>query len=102
MISTIEIACNAFASIHPEKMKITQPKVARNELPWDNTIGFSNLKELKQTHGLSLIQPLQGSAFSGPVPRVGARDVVPLTNPGLSDCNPVGVARMKMISVNEP
>jgi hypothetical protein len=95
MISAIELRRNAFGFIHPERMKITQPMVARNELPWVKASQLPTLKELKRfenTSGSSLIQPLQGCAFRGPVPRVGAWDVVPRANPGLNDCNPVGVA----------
>ena len=46
MISTIEHEHFAFELIHPEGMKITQPRVARNELPWVKAHRLPTLKEL--------------------------------------------------------
>jgi len=93
MILPIEFSRDAFGPIHPERMKITQPRVGATAPTLGCLRVGPTLKGLDQGQwddGVNLIQPFQGCAFPRLVPRVGARDVVPRTNPGLNDCNPVG------------
>jgi len=80
-----------YPSANPVRIGITQPRVARNELPWVGPFTFPTLKGLKQTGQRSVtrvLQPLQGwpegMLTQGRSRRAG-------TNPGLSDHNPVGV-----------
>src|SRR6266446_2273929 len=40
---------------HPERMEITQPRVARNELPWDNSSNVPTLKGLHQCLSTRLV-----------------------------------------------
>ena len=79
-------------SANPEGIGITQPRVARHELPWVGLSGLPTLKELNpigRRPGLSLIQPFQGW-FEMKCTQ-GRRCY---GNPGLSDHNPVGVAEV--------
>lgn len=76
-------------STHPERMGSTQPRVARNALPWVGVMWSPTLKGLKPRQRPSqsvLLQPLQGWAEGKPTQ--GRRCYA---NPGLSDHNPVGV-----------
>jgi len=85
-----DISMRKMASANPERIGIIQPRVARNELPWVRFFKFPTLKELNPIRLISetiLIQPLQGWADSD-CPQ-GRRCYA---NPGLYDCNPVGVA----------
>ena len=71
-------------------MKIAQPRVARNELPWVGIGKTPTLKELNPAHGVvscHLLQPFQG--WIDLEPTQGGRG---RANPGLYDRNPVGVA----------
>jgi len=49
---------------HPERMEITQPRVARNELPWESAPKHPNperaLKGLHQAGDQASLQPFQG------------------------------------------
>jgi len=84
-----------------ERMNITRPSVARSDLPRIAARWFPTRKELKQIASPRrsiLVQPLQGWALSR-VPGVSARDFVPRANPGLSDCNAVGVATAPTINL---
>ena len=90
MISTMELCYYVFGFLHPERMKITQPRVARSELPWVKISRFPTLKELKPAdnpRASNLIQPLQGWADGN-----STQGRHWCANPGLSDHNPVGVA----------
>jgi hypothetical protein len=78
------------ASANPERIGITQPRVAPQELPWVGLIGFPTLKELNQIHPgtrLSLIQPLAG--WHEVKSTQGRRCCA---NPGLYDSNPYRIA----------
>jgi hypothetical protein len=87
MISTIELTHSAFGFIHPERMKITQPRVARNEPPRVKISRLPTLKGLNQSTTAEMASTLSGLYVS--TPTQGRRCCA---NPGLSDCNPVGVA----------
>ena len=75
---------------NPERIGITQPRVARNELPWVGFNRLPTLKELKQPLSVtwqSALQPFQGC------PEMQSTQGRPYwATPGLSDHNPVGVA----------
>ena len=56
---------SVISSANPEGIGITQPRVARDELPWVGFIRFPTLKELNPIRHKSnsrLLQPFQGWA----------------------------------------
>ncbi len=92
----LEYSC-VLLSANPERIGITQPRVAPQELPWVGFSRFPTLKELNQIRPierLSLVQPFQG--WSEMESTQGRRCYA---NPGLSDHNPVGVAEVHPHSV---
>ena len=90
MALTIKIERTALGFFHPERMKITQPRVARNELPWVKKSKRPTLKELNPLPRISLLSSLQ--PFQGWFARKSTQGRRCCANPGLNDRNPVGVA----------
>ena len=73
-----------FGPLHPERMEISQPRVARNELPW---VRFPGEPTLKGLNPRGSIQPFQG--WSCREHTQGRRCCA---NLGLSDCHPYRMA----------
>ena len=79
------------SSANPEGIGITQPRVARNELPWVSVGRFPTLKELNPIRRNSRLRSLQ--PFQGWPDLKYTQGRHRYANPGLSDHNPVGVAK---------
>jgi hypothetical protein len=78
------------SSANPDGIGITQPRVARNELPWVGPLRLPTLKGLNPIASLTGISPLQ--PFLGWFETVLTLGRRCYANLGLSDHNPVGVA----------
>jgi hypothetical protein len=80
---------------HPERTAVTQPGVARNELPWVGVKKAFNSERVESTGGEK-----SDSTLSELMPLTVTQGRLYCANPGLNDHNPVGVAAKNRLGLN--